>query len=134
MRTRTVLAEAPDSAEAQHVEVAVVGFSAEVAITLPFRAQSQRGHHVPLGAAAERQAVARVLGRRAGVGLEFRLAAMSAQLGVDAELVGDGQNAHADEFPGVGLDVCAAAGSANTAAVMPSTATADFICCSPLVE
>src|SRR5712691_10441729 len=30
--------------------------------------------------------------------------------------------------------ICAAAGSANTEVAMPSTATADFMCCSPWVR
>src|SRR5258706_13578715 len=92
-------AEAPDGAEAQHVEL-VVADAADFVVALPLGAQPERRHDVPLQAGAERQAVAGLFsaGTRQ-VRLQLRLAVVSAQLAVDAELVRDRPHAEGDQLP-----------------------------------
>src|SRR5436190_2162587 len=91
------LAEAPDGADAQHIDLAVA-HAADLVVALPLTAQAERRHDVVLQAGAVGQSVA---GFRAAI---LHFAMVPAQLAVDAELVRHRKQANADELPGVRLD------------------------------
>src|SRR5882724_1509670 len=89
-------AEAPDCADAQHIDLAVA-HAADLVITLPLAAQAEGRHDVVLQTGAIGKAVTGF----AGAVLHF--AVVPAELAVDAEPVRHRKEANAHQFPGIRL-------------------------------